>query len=53
MLENKEKYAYSYWDSLILASALENNCPIIYTEDMQSGQIIEDSLKIINPYKQK
>ena len=49
----KKKYAYSYWDSLILASALENNCTILYTEDMQSGQIIEDRLKIRNPYKQK
>lgn len=47
------KHKYSYWDSLIIASALENNCAILYTEDMQSGQIIEDRLKIINPYKQK
>jgi predicted nucleic acid-binding protein len=31
------------------ASALENGCNILYTEDMQHGQIIEDSLKIINP----
>lgn len=39
---------YSYYDSLIIASALENKCAILYTEDMQNGQIIE-SLKIINP----
>jgi predicted nucleic acid-binding protein len=38
-IENKirKKYAYSYWDSLILASALENTCSILYTEDMQNG----------------
>jgi predicted nucleic acid-binding protein len=49
-LSLKEKYCYSWWDSLILASALENDCQIIYSEDMQHGQIIENSLKIINPF---
>jgi predicted nucleic acid-binding protein len=46
----KLKYKYSYWDSLIISSALENNCSILYTEDMQHEQIIESSLKIINPF---
>jgi predicted nucleic acid-binding protein len=47
----REKYKYSYWDSLILASALENSCSILYSEDMQHGQAIEDNLKIINPFE--
>jgi len=47
----RKKYSYSYWDSLIIASALENNCKALYTEDMQDGQIIEEKLKIINPFK--
>ena len=47
----REKYKYSYWDSLILASALENSCSILYSEDMQHGQVIEDNLKIINPFE--
>jgi len=46
----KEKYGYSWWDSLVLASALENNCKIIYSEDMRHEQIIENSLKIVNPF---
>jgi len=45
-----EQYKYSIWDSLIVASALENNCSILYTEDFQNGQIIEKKLKIINPF---
>ncbi|SDN51183.1 PIN domain-containing protein [Desulfonauticus submarinus] len=49
--EIKEKYKFSYWDSLIVASALENNCSILYTEDMQDGQIIEKKLEIVNPFK--
>lgn len=48
----REKYKYSYWDSLILASALENSCSILYSEDMQHGQIIENNLKIINPFRE-
>jgi predicted nucleic acid-binding protein len=43
---------YSYWDSLIIASALKNNCSICYSEDMQHGQLIEDRLKVINPFKE-
>ena len=46
----KTKYKFSYWDSLIIASALENNCSILYTEDMQNGQVIEGRLKIVNPF---
>jgi predicted nucleic acid-binding protein len=46
----KQRYRYSYWDSLIIASALEANCSILYTEDMHNGQIIEKRLKILNPF---
>jgi len=44
------KYKYSYYDSLIIASALENNCKILYSEDLQHKQIIEKTLTIINPF---
>ena len=46
----RHKYGLSFWDSLIVASALESNCSILYTEDMQNGQIIGDKLKIVNPF---
>jgi predicted nucleic acid-binding protein len=36
---------------MILATALENGCNIIYSEDMQNGQIIENQLTIINPFE--
>ncbi len=45
-----KRYSYSYYDSLIISSALEANCDILYSEDMQHGQVIENSLKIINPF---
>jgi predicted nucleic acid-binding protein len=43
-------YQYSYYDSLIIASALENHCAYLYTEDLQHEQIIENRLEIINPF---
>jgi predicted nucleic acid-binding protein len=46
-----EQYHYSFYDSLIIATALENKCNILYSEDMQHGQIIRKKLKIINPFK--
>lgn len=49
----KSKYKYSYFDCLILASALENDCEILCSEDMQHNQIIENKLKIINPFVEK
>jgi predicted nucleic acid-binding protein len=46
----KLKYHFSYWDSLILATALENKCTQLYSEDMQHQQLIENRLQIINPF---
>ena len=46
----KEKYKLQYYDSLILATALENDCTTLYSEDMQHNQIIENRIKIINPF---
>ena len=46
----KEKYGYTYYDSLILASALESGCQRIFTEDMQDGQIIDGVLRIENVF---
>jgi len=50
-IEIKEKYKLQFYDSMILATALENGCNIVYSEDMQHGQIIENSLTIINPFE--
>ncbi len=50
-LRLKTKYNLQYYDSLIIATAIENNCTTLYSEDMQDGLIIEDKLTIINPFK--
>ncbi len=46
----REQYSLSYWDSMICSAALESHCDILLTEDMQHGLLIEDHLKIINPF---
>jgi predicted nucleic acid-binding protein len=45
----RESYSFSYWDSLIIAAALNADCVVVYSEDMQNGLHI-DNLTIINPF---
>jgi predicted nucleic acid-binding protein len=44
------RYGYSHWDSLIIASALEAGCSVLYSEDLKDGQLIEKRLTIRNPF---
>jgi len=48
-LEIMDKWRYSFYDSLIIASAIQADCSILYTEDMQHGQEIMN-LGIKNPF---
>ena len=34
----KSRYGYGFYDSLILAAALEAGCRVIYSEDLQHGR---------------
>jgi len=49
-LDIKEQYGYSFYDCLMLASAIEANCGVILTEDMNDGQVIDGILQILNPF---
>ena len=49
-LDLRTRYSYSFYDCLILAVALSSNCKVLLSEDMQNGQIIDDSLLISNPF---
>lgn len=48
--ELRDRHHLSYWDSLIVACALLEGATIVYSEDMQSGLVIENRLQIINPF---
>lgn len=45
-----ERYKFSFYDSLIIASALIVGSTVLYTEDLQHGQIIERQLRVANPF---
>ncbi len=46
----RKQYNISYWDSLVVASALESGCTKLYSEDMQEGLVVDGVLNIINPF---
>ena len=43
------RYGYSFYDSLIVAAALEAGCTRLYSEDLQHGQQVQ-RLTIVNPF---
>ena len=49
-LDIQTRYNYSFYDALILSTALENNCRYVISEDLQDRQIIEGRLTILNPF---
>jgi predicted nucleic acid-binding protein len=48
-LRISEKYKVSWYDSLIVAAALEGGCEKLYSEDFQHGQKME-GMRIENPF---
>lgn len=48
-LDISERFKYSFYDSLIIAAALEAGCSALYSEDLQHKQQIY-SVQIINPF---
>jgi len=50
-LDIHHQYQYSYWDSLLIATALLNSFPLLYSEEMQHNQLIENKVRIINPFQ--
>lgn len=50
-LDIAQRYQYSYFDSLMIASALEVGCDHLYSEDLQDGQKIDNILTISNPFR--
>jgi len=48
-LELTRSHSISWYDSLIVAAAMESDCRILYSEDLQHGQKL-DNLRIQNPF---
>ena len=44
------EYGFGFYDALIVAAALRAGCPMLYSEDLHAGQVIE-RLTIHNPFR--
>lgn len=51
-LDLSNRFGFSFHDSLIVAGALAGKCAVLYSEDLQHGQRIEN-LTIQNPFSAK
>jgi predicted nucleic acid-binding protein len=45
-----ERYGFSLYDSLLIAAALIADCKVLYSEDLQHGQLIDRQLRVVNPF---
>ena len=45
-----ERYRFSLYDSMLVAAALIARAKIIYSEDLQHGQVIDNQLRVTNPF---
>lgn len=46
-----ERYHFSIWDAMIAASAIHAGCDTLWSEDMQHGMVLEEALRIVNPFR--
>ena len=45
-----ERYGLSIYDAMIASSALQADCDILWSEDMHDGLVVENRLRIANPF---
>lgn len=48
-IEISERWKYSFYDSMIITAAIQTNCSVLYSEDLQHNQKVQ-SLTIVNPF---
>jgi predicted nucleic acid-binding protein len=46
-----ERYGLSTYDAMIAAAALQVDCDTLWSEDMQQGMVLDDRLRIVNPFR--
>ncbi len=49
-LDLQAETRYSFYDSLVIAAALQAQADVLYTEDLQHHQLIAGTLRIVNPF---
>ena len=48
-----ERYGYSMFDALVVASALQANSETLWSEDMHDGMLVDGRLRIANPFRKE
>ncbi len=46
-----QRYGLSIYDAMIVAAALDAGCDTLWSEDMHDGLIVNDSLRVVNPFR--
>ncbi|HEY3813624.1 MAG TPA: PIN domain-containing protein [Caulobacteraceae bacterium] len=46
-----ERYGFSTWDAMIVASALHADCDTLWSEDLQHGMALDEGLRIVDPFR--
>ncbi len=41
---------YSFYDCLVIGAALQAGADVLYTEDLQHGQRVRGTLRVVNPF---
>jgi predicted nucleic acid-binding protein len=45
----QDRFAFSWWDSLLVAGTIGLRCRYLLSEDLQDGQVV-DGLTIMSPF---
>lgn len=46
-----ERHGLSIYDAMIAAAALRAGCDTLWSEDMQHGMVLDEGLRIVNPFR--
>lgn len=50
-IEIAKRHKLSVFDALVIAAALQGGCETLWSEDMHHGLMVEDRLRIENPFR--
>lgn len=45
-----DRHGFSWWDALIVAAALCQECTLLLSEDLQHNLVVDNRLTIVNPF---
>lgn len=46
-----ERYGVSVYDAMIVAAAVQADCDVLWSEDMQDGMVFGGVVRVVNPFR--